>query len=134
MEMTESTLAPVDINQASLEELITIRGIGESLAQRIVDNRPYDDLHELVRVQGINEIKLVALLPYITLQAKPEESAPPKAPAPPKKEKAAHVSKLGDTEAFLFLEDRNERQDAILIILGGFILGLIILMLRRSRR
>lgn len=132
--MTESTLAPVDINQASLEDLTTIRGIGASLAQRIVDNRPYDDLHELVRVSGINELKLAALLPYITLQAKRAKPERAKAPAHPKTEQTAHVSKLGDTEAFLFLEDRNERHDAFLIILGGFILGLIIMMMRRSRR
>jgi hypothetical protein len=44
------------------------------------------------------------------------------------------IAKLGETEAFVFLEDRNERQDALLIIFGGFILGLIILLLRRANK
>ncbi len=125
--MTELEPTLIDINQATLTELTAIRGIGPSLAERIIAHRPYANPKELVKVPGINEIKLQALLPFIMLA--------PQKPAPqPKTAGAAHMTKLGNTEAFVFLEDRNERQDALLIIFGGFILGLLLLLLRRARR
>ena len=132
--MTESNITLVNINHASIDELPTIRGIGENLAQRIIENRPYAKLRELVRVPGINEIKLTTLIPFITLGEKKVEPATRKTSPQPKSNGAAHMTTVGNTETFVFLEDRNERQDALLIILGGFILGLIILLLRRSSR
>jgi len=125
--MSQSEHILIDINQATFTELTTIRGIGPSLAERIIAHRPYADLKDLVKVPGINEIKLQALLPFIMLA--------PQKPAPqPKTAGAAHMTKVGNTEAFVFLEDRDERQDALLIIFGGFILGLLLLLLRRSQR
>jgi hypothetical protein len=132
--MTESPLKLVDINHASLEELVTIRGIGPGLAQGIIENRPYTDTNELVQVPGINQIKLLALLPFITIGEKKAKKAAPKPILQPEAKLPAPDSKLGHTETFVFLEDRNERQDAILILLGGFLFGLILLMLRRSSR
>jgi hypothetical protein len=132
--MTESPLQLVDINRASLEELVTIRGIGPGLAQGIIDYRPYTDINDLVQVPGINQIKLLALMPYITIGEKKTKKAAPKPLPQPETKPAEPVSKLGHTETFVFLEDRNERQDAILIVLGGFIFGLILLMLRRTSR
>lgn len=123
----------VDINKASMDELISIHGIGAGLATQIIEKRPYADLHDLVEVSGINETKLAALLPFITLGTKDQGKPVPEKPraAAPKTKKP--VSTLGGTEAFVFLEDSNERQDALLIVLGGFILGLLILMLRRRK-
>jgi hypothetical protein len=132
--MTESPLQLVDINRASLEELVTIRGIGPGLAQGIIDYRPYTDINDLVQVPGINQIKLLGLMPFITIGEKKTKKAAPKTIPQLEAKPAAPVSKLGHTETFVFLEDRNERQDAILIVLGGFIFGLILLMLRRSSR
>jgi hypothetical protein len=132
--MTESPLQLVDINRASLEELVTIRGIGPGLAQGIIDYRPYTDINDLVQVPGINQIKLLGLMPFITIGEKKTKKAAPKTIPHLEAKPAEPVSKLGHTETFVFLEDRNERQDAILIVLGGFIFGLILLMLRRSSR
>ena len=125
----------VDINHASIQELITINGIGQNLANRIIEHRPYEALHDLVNIPGINETKLAALMPYMTLSSTVEKPVMKKQPAP-KKDGAGKqpVATLGETEAFVFLEDRNERQDALLILFGGFILGLIILLLRRASK
>lgn len=130
--MTENQNLSVDINESTSEALIKVRGIGPSLAQSIIENRPYHDLHELVKVPGINEIKLASLVPYLTLEKPQQESRQTEKSVD---ESEAHskkpITKIGDTEAFLFLEDKKEREDALLIIFGGFIIGLIILMLRR---
>ena len=132
--MTETKFTPVDINRASLDELVTISGIGPGLAKGIIEMRPYYQIDDLVRVPGINSIKLASLKPFITVQEKQVKSALVKPPIQVEPISAGPVAKLGNTEAFVFLEDRNERQDALLIIFGGFIFGLIILMLRRSSR
>jgi hypothetical protein len=132
--MTDSPFKLVDMNHASLEELVAIRGIGPALAQGIIDNRPYTSINDLVQVPGINQIKLLALMPFITIGEKKTKKAAAKTMPQPETKPAATVSKMGQTETFVFLEDRNERQDAILIVLGGFLFGLILLMLRRSSR
>lgn len=43
----------IDINRSSAEALATLPGIGPTLAQRIIDGRPYADVYELDRVDGI---------------------------------------------------------------------------------
>ncbi|MFW5714446.1 MAG: ComEA family DNA-binding protein [Brevefilum sp.] len=124
----------VDINRASIDELIDINGIGQNLANRIVENRPFKALHDLVKIPGINETKLASLMPYITIGRATSSKEPVNKTKPKTKTSEPQpIATLGETEAFVFLEDRNERQDALLIIFGGFILGLIILLLRRAR-
>ncbi len=119
--MKETQQAFVNINRATIAELTTLQGIGPGLAKRIIENRPYEKIDDLIRVPGIKEAKLQELKPFIRLEEKKTKPAP-------------LATELGETETFVFLEDRNERQDALLIILGGFILGLMIIMLRRSNR
>ena len=124
----------VDINHASIEELTTINGIGQNLANRIVEHRPYEALHDLVNIPGINETKLASLMPYMVLETKSVSKKTSQKQSPKTDvSKQTPITTIGETEAFVFLEDRNERQDALLIIFGGFILGLIILLLRRAK-
>lgn len=62
----------VNINTASAKELSTLPGIGETLAQRIVDyrliNGPFQEIDQLLNVDGIGSGKLKAILDMITTQ------------------------------------------------------------------
>lgn len=63
--------AVVDVNTADSAALQTLPGIGEVLAQRILDRRsadgPFTAVEELLEVKGIGESTLEAIRPYITL-------------------------------------------------------------------
>ena len=45
----------IDINTASLEELDKIYGVGPTIAQRIIETRPFTSVDDLIRVKGIGE-------------------------------------------------------------------------------
>ncbi|MEK6760553.1 MAG: helix-hairpin-helix domain-containing protein [Nanoarchaeota archaeon] len=48
----------ININSASLTELDAISGIGPVKAQAIIDSRPFENIDELIDVNGIGEITL----------------------------------------------------------------------------
>jgi competence protein ComEA len=48
----------VNINTATKEELMTLNGIGESTAEKIIMGRPYTQVEDLLNVSGIGEATL----------------------------------------------------------------------------
>ena len=70
LEFVEAT--PLDLNQATKEQLMALPGIGPALAQRIVawreEHGPFASLDELLEVPGIGEELLATLRPLVTVK------------------------------------------------------------------
>ena len=56
----------LNINTATFDELLTINGVGEVLAQRIIDARPFTDVNDLTRVRGIGWLSSKRIAKYVT--------------------------------------------------------------------
>ena len=64
----------VNVNIASVEELVLLPGIGESRAMAIIALREnkggFDSVDDLVEVKGIGDAMLAKLRPYLSLEGK----------------------------------------------------------------
>lgn len=56
---------PININTATLEQLVELPKVGPKLAQRIMEHRPYQSLKDLDQVKGIGEKMLSVLVPLV---------------------------------------------------------------------
>jgi len=62
-----SVMGKININTASKSELDTLPGIGPAYAQRIIENRPYQTIEDLLKVPGIGPKKLEKIRDKITV-------------------------------------------------------------------
>lgn len=58
----------VRINSASLAQLITLPGIGESTAQKIIAARPFASESDILEVSGVGESKLAQFIELISFE------------------------------------------------------------------
>ncbi|MCI0420498.1 MAG: helix-hairpin-helix domain-containing protein [Acidobacteria bacterium] len=56
---------PVDINNATEKELITLPGVGAKVAKEIVAGRPFKSVEDLKNVKGIGDKTFAALKPHV---------------------------------------------------------------------
>ncbi len=69
-------VSPIDLNTADRAELVQLPGIGQTLAQRVVEDRdrngPFRNVNELRRVAGIGPSTLERLRPWVRVTSVPE--------------------------------------------------------------
>lgn len=58
---------PIDLNTAARDELMTLPGVGEVMANRIIEGRPYTSIEELEKIEGIGPKKLEGLREFLII-------------------------------------------------------------------
>jgi comEA protein len=70
---TAQVASKVNINKATVEQLMEIKGIGEAYAKRIVEyrekNGPFKKIEDITLVQGIGDKKFEAMKDLITVES-----------------------------------------------------------------
>jgi len=88
----------VEINTASLSELEKITGIGPVIGQRIIDNRPFYSIDDLLKVKGIGEKTLQKIknqgLAYVHGQSSPTTIPETETPGVVENQKVAVPEKI----------------------------------------
>lgn len=58
----------LDLNTAARDELLKLPGIGEVIANRIIEARPFRSIEDLKRVHGIGEATLERIRPHVEIR------------------------------------------------------------------
>jgi competence protein ComEA len=75
------TSARVNVNTADAETLATLPGVGPTIAQRIIDGRPYHTLADLEKVNGLSHAKVQALKGKVSFAEPKSKKDKPAEPA-----------------------------------------------------
>lgn len=59
--------SPINPNTANAQDLTLLPGVGEALAHRIIERRPFDSIEDMRRVPGLGERTLSRMRPMIVL-------------------------------------------------------------------
>ncbi|MDF1658332.1 MAG: helix-hairpin-helix domain-containing protein [Verrucomicrobiales bacterium] len=59
--------SPVDVNTASLEDLMRT-GLRESLADAVIQNRPFENIDQLININGIGPVTLEKVKPFLRIE------------------------------------------------------------------
>jgi competence protein ComEA len=60
----------IDPNTAAKDELMKLPGVGEEIANRIIENRPYSTASDLLKVPGIGQGTLSKIRPHLKLSSR----------------------------------------------------------------
>lgn len=67
---------PIDINQATEDDLLLVKGIGQTTAQNILDLRKkinrFKDIKQLMEIRGIKEKRLAQIQKYLYVEKRQE--------------------------------------------------------------
>lgn len=87
----------ININEASMEELAKLPGVGDSLAERIVAARPFEYMEDLEKVNGIGPNNIENLKPYVDLPPAPTDGAAAET-TPPEEQPSEQVEEITPDE------------------------------------
>jgi competence protein ComEA len=106
-----TSIAAVNLNTATKDELVALPGIGPAKAQAIVDYRnqhgPFRSVDEVRKVKGIGEKLFISIKPELSIGA---ASRSPSAQAPAKGEAKADPKAPARAEAGAIAKDDKPRR------------------------
>ena len=90
---TKSKTELIDINSATKQQLMTLPGIGDAYAQKIIDNRPYHGKNDLVQKNIIPKATYDKISAEIIAKQTPDSGKAEKKETAPKGDKKDSTSK-----------------------------------------